>query len=156
MKQLNHNSFILKEPNEQLHQVCKSVTSFKEAKDITEKLIEVTRKVDGIFKPWLGMAAPQIGLNKRVIVLKKSRGNYTVMVNPEIVEQKWNLPIFSRCFSTDGIFIIKSPYWIKVRYQNLEGKYCQEIIKGPKAATLIQEINHINGILISDMGIRVF
>ena len=154
--QTNHKTLIVREPDKRLHQVCKNVISLKEAKAIAEKLIEVTEKVDGIFKPWLGMAAPQVGFDKRVIVLKKSQGDYTVMVNPEIVEQKYTLPIFSRCFSLNGIYIIKSPYWIKIKYQDLNGKYHQEIIKGGKAATLFQEISHINGILISDIGIRVF
>lgn len=155
MKKLNHKTFIVQSPDERLYRVSELITSFKEAKDIAENLIDVTRKVDGVFKPWLGMAAPQVGFNKRIIVLKKSLGNYTVMVNPEIVEQKMNLPIFSNCFSVDGIYIIKSPYWLKIKYQDLEGKYHQKIINGAKAATVMQEINHINGILISDIGIRI-
>lgn len=153
--QTNHKTFIVQEPDKRLHQVCKSVTSFKEANEIAEKLIEVTGKVDGIYKPWLGMAAPQVGFDKRVIILKKSHGDYTIMINPEIVEKKYTLPIFSRCFSLNGVYIIKSPYWIKIKYQDLSGKYHQEIVKGGKAATFIQEINHINGILISDIGIRI-
>ncbi len=153
--QTNNQTFIVREPDKRLHQVCVNVTSFKEAKEIAEKLIEVTRKVDGAFKPWLGMAAPQIGFNKRVIILKKTPGDYTIMINPEIIKQRYTLPIFSRCFSLNGIYIINSPYWIEIKYQDLNGKYHQDIIKGGKAATFIQEINHINGILISDIGIRI-
>src|SRR3989344_4452977 len=152
---MKYRTFIVQEPNERLHRVCKNVTSFKEAREIAEKLIQVTRKVDGIFKPWLGMSAPQVGFNKRVIVLKESTDNYIVMINPEVAKQKWNLPILSRCFSLKGIYKIKSPFWMEVRYQDLEGRNHQKIIKGPKVATLMQEINHINGILISEIGIKL-
>ncbi|MBI2601373.1 peptide deformylase [Candidatus Daviesbacteria bacterium] len=151
----DYKSFILQKPDKRLRQVCLKVTNFKEAKEIADKLIEITKKVDGPLKISLGMAAPQVGYDKRVIILRKSQGEYTVMVNPKIVKQKWNLPIFSRCFSVDGVFIIKSPYWIKIEYQDLQGNYNSEVLRGVKAVTLQQEIDHINGVLISDIGLRL-
>lgn len=148
-------SFIIQYPDPILHQLCQKVTNFNEAKKIANKLIEVTKKVDGPLKIWLGMAAPQVGFNKRIIILRRGQGNYTVMVNPEIIDQKWNFPIFSRCFSVKGVYIRKCPYWIKVKYQDLQGKFHTEVVKGGKAATLQQEIDHINGVLISDIGRRI-
>ena len=153
--QLGYKDFLLQEPDKRLHEMCKAVFSLAEARMIAGKLIEAIKRVDGSLKPWLGMAAPQVGFNKRVIVLKEAKDKYIVMINPEIIEQKWNLPIFSRCFSIDGIYIIRSPYWIKLKYQDLDGKYHQKIVIGGKAATVTQEINHINGMLISNIGMRI-
>ncbi len=150
-----YKNFILQYPNRHLKHVCEKVIDFKEAKEIASKLIEVTQKVDGPLKIWLGMAANQIGYDKRIVILRKRKGSYTVMVNPEIIEQKWNLPIFSQCYSVDGLYIRRCPYWTKVQYQDLDGKEHIEIIKGGKSATLHQEIEHINGILISDIGKRI-
>lgn len=152
---VDYKSFIIQDPAEILHSKCKKVTDFKDAKEIASKLIEVTKVVDGHFKPWLGMAAPQVGYNKRVIILRKSYRNYQVMVNPEIVEQKFVIPVVTKCFSVNGIYIVKSPYWIKVQCQNLQGNYYTEVIKNGRAVTLQQEIDHINGILISDIGFRI-
>lgn len=152
----DYKSFIVQDPDKRLHTPCIKVTNFRAAKEIADKLIEVTKEVDGHLKPWLGMAAPQVGYNKRVIILKKLFENYEVMINPEIIEKRWNIPTFSRCFSVEGIYIIRAYYWIKVKYQDLQGYYHTEVISGGKAATLQQETDHINGILISDIGFRLF
>lgn len=146
---------IIQDPDKILHQKSKKVTNLAEARKIAQELIEVTRKLEKPWSVWLGMAAPQIGYSRRVIILRKSHFNYLVMVNPEILEQKWLFPHFSMCFSLPGIYLIKSHLWIKIKYQDLEGKYHTEIIKGGRAATLGQEINHINGVLLSDLGIRI-
>lgn len=152
---MNHKSFIIQDPDIRLHQECTEITDFNEAKKIANKLIEVTQKVDGKYKLWLGMAAPQVGYNKRVVILKKSFKKYEVMVNPEILKQKFVVPVITRCFSVDGIYIVKSPYWIRVRYQDLQGKHHTQVIKGGRAVTLQQEIEHIDGVLISDSGFRI-
>ena len=146
---------IIQEPNKILHKVSERETNLAEAKKITQELIEITKKIDRIWSFWLGMAAPQIGYNKRVIILKKSLFNYQIMINPKVLEQKWFFPIFSRCFSLQGIYFLRSHLWIKIRYQDLGGKYHAEVIKGGRAATLEQELNHINGILISDIGVKL-
>lgn len=146
---------ILQEPDKKLHQSSEKVISLSEARKIAQELIEVTKNVDKPWSFWLGMAAPQLSYTKRVIILKESYGNYKVMINPEVIEQKWLFPIFSRCFSLKGVYFIKAHLWIKVRYQDLEGKYHTETIKGGRAATLEQELNHINGVLLSDIGIRL-
>ncbi len=146
---------IIQEPNKKLHEQSSKIDNLAEARKIVQELIEVIKSVDKPWNIWLGMAAPQIGINRRVIVLKESYENYTVMINPEVLGQKWLFPIFSRCFSLKGIYLIKAHLWIKVRYQDLEGKYHIEVIKYGRAATLEQEINHINGMLVSDIGIRL-
>jgi len=146
---------ILKEPDKILRQVSTKVTDFKQAKKIADKLIEVIKSVDGKSKFWLGMAAPQIGISKRIFVLKKSPGRYLVVINPEIIDQKWNGPIFSRCFSVKGIFIRNCPYWTKIRYQDLEENFHTEVFIGGMSATLHQEIEHLDGILVSDMGLKI-
>ncbi len=146
---------IVKSPNKQLHLRSSKVISFREAKEIVDSLIVVTKKVDKPWSFWLGMVAPQIGFNKRIIILRKNYHTYTVMINPEIIERKWSFPIFSRCFSVDGIYIVNCPYWVKVKFQDLQGEFHTEVALGGKAATLQQEIDHVNGILISDKGVRI-
>ena len=68
------------------------------------------------------------------------------MVNPEIIEKKWQLPWLEGCFSLDGMHFTKRYFWTKVRYQDLNGNYHEEL--APKIVQ--QEIDHLNGVLITD------
>ena len=148
---------ILQSPDKRLHAVSTKVINFDEAKKIAQQLIDVTRGVDKPFNFWLGMAAPQVGYDKRIVILRKSYQNYTVMVNPEIVDKKWFLPSVERCYSLKGMgrFLLKRYFWLRIKYQDLEGKYHEGNIVGLRAYTMQQEMDHINGVLISDIGIRI-
>ena len=143
---------ILQMPNEILTSVSEEVVVFNEqTKKISEKISETINKADfrgHIFG--LGLAAPQLGYKQRIIALKSSYGNYQIMVNPKIIEQKWNLPWTEKCLSLDGRHFLKRYFWVKVEYQDIDGNDFKEIIIGARAAVLQQEIDHLNGILISD------
>ncbi len=143
---------ILQEPNTILTSVSEEVTAFDEqTKQISEELKEVIKKTDfrgHIFG--LGLAAPQLGYSQRIIALKSSYGDYQIMVNPKIVEQKLQLPWTEKCFSLDGRHFLKRYFWVKVQYQDIEGNDFEETIIGSKAAVLQQEIDHLNGVLIND------
>ena len=113
---------ILQSPDKRLHAVSTKVINFDEAKKIAQQLIDVTRGVDKPFNFWLGMAAPQVGYDKRIVILRKSYQNYTVMVNPEIVDKKWFLPSVERCYSLKGMgrFLLKRYFWLRIKYQDLD------------------------------------
>ena len=139
---------IVQLPNAHLIEKSEVVTVFDdEVKQISNELHEVLKEVDiygSVFG--LGMAAPQLGYNQRIIAIKESYGNYKTMVNPEIIAKKWHLPWLEGCFSLDGMHFTKRYFWTKVRYQDIDGNYHEE--KAPKIVQ--QEIDHINGILITD------
>ena len=143
---------ILQVPNAILVTKSEEVTIFDEQVDkISNKLHETLKKVDfrgHIFG--LGLAAPQIGYNQKIIALKNSYGKYQTMVNPKITEQKWHLPWTEKCLSLNGRHFLKRYFWVKVQYKDIEGNDHEEVIIGPRAAILQQEIDHLNGILISD------
>lgn len=148
---------ILQSPDKRLYTASTKVIDFDEAKKIAQKLIDVTRNVDKPLNFWLGMAAPQVGYNKRVVILRKSYQNYIVMVNPEIVDKTWLLPSIERCYSLKdrGRYLLKRYFWLKIKYQDLEGRYHKDNVFGFRAYTMQQEIDHINGVLISDIGTRI-
>ncbi len=146
---------ILKHPNEKLKKVSTEVADFNQVSAITDELIRQIKKVDHFFNFWLGMAAPQIGFNKRVILIKISRGNYKVMINPKIIKRSFSLPLPSKCYSVSGLYIVNNPLWLKVKYQDSNGIFHQEVFKGGKSVVLQQEVDHINGILICDRGLRI-
>src|SRR3989344_2303754 len=112
---------ILQLPDAGLRTRSEEVTLFdSEVKKISDELHAVLQKVDrrgNIFG--LGMAAPQIGFNKRIIAVKESYGNYKTMVNPEIIEKKWLLPWIEGCFSLEDKHFTNRYFWTKVKYQDV-------------------------------------
>lgn len=139
---------IVKYPDKRLTIPSENVDNFEEAKRIATQLLQVIKSVDNPLNFWLGMAAPQIGYNKRIIVFRKSYRHYEVMVNPEILEKTWLFPSISKCYSVGGIYIVQRYYWIKIRYEDLEGKINQEVLKSGKACAFQHEMDHLNGKLL--------
>ena len=142
---------ILQSPDPRLRVVSKNVDTIDDLiNKITHELINILRAVDRPYKLWLGMAAPQIGYNVRIIAIRESYRKYTIMINPEIIEQKWFLPGLTACYSLPGLYVRRTHFYFRIRYTDLKGKIHTRIYKGGKAATMQQEIDHINGILACD------
>ena len=148
---------VIKEPNILLHQQCEPVTNFKEAKKIADELLNLMKSIPtkfGVYNRWLGFAANQIGYNKRIIAIR-NKDRYEVMVNPEFIKKKFPFPYLESCFSLKkkDYYIVKRYLWAKVKYQNLEGKQHELILRGLSA--IYQEIDHIDGIMVSEIGFRI-
>lgn len=142
---------ILQEPDERLRKVSTKVTKIDNSViEVANQLIDFLKKIDKPYNPWLGMAAPQLGINLRVITIKNGFNKYQVMINPEFSGQKWLFPTISGCFSLKGLYLFKSPYWVKVKYLDIEGKSKSEVFQGGMAVLLKQEIDHLNGRLVCD------
>lgn len=146
-------SDILKEPNQLLHRQCEPVRDFDEATRIAEELLTVIKSVAKFWNPWLGFAANQIGYSKRIIVLRKSKNDYEIMVNPILIEKRFPFPCLEKCYSVSGVYLVKRYLWTKVKYQDLRRDWHEKTLKGISA--IYQEMDHIDGILVSDKGIRI-
>lgn len=142
---------ILQSPHPLLRKVSKKVEVINNStRQIVQELIDILKEVDKPYKRWLGMAAPQIGYNVRIVAVRENYHKYTLMINPEIIEQKWFLPSITACYSLPGLYLRRTHFYFKMRYMDLKGKTHTIIYKGGKAATLQQEIDHINGVLACD------
>jgi len=142
---------ILQDPDERLRKVSKKIEVIDNTViEVANKLVEILKEVDKPYIPWLGMAAPQLGFNLRIIAIKKGFHKYQVMVNPEFSDQKWFLPTISGCYSLKGLYLLKSPYWVKVEYMDLKRETHTETFLGGMAILLKQEIDHLNGRLVCD------
>lgn len=106
-------------------------------------------------KPGVGIAAPQIGINRRVFLVQridKAEHPFEFFVNPEIV---WYSKIQRKgeegCLSiADTYDMVYRSYAIQVTYYDLEGKHFQEVIEGFTAVIIQHEMDHLNGILFTD------
>ena len=105
-------------------------------------------------KPVLvGLAAPQIGISKRIILVdavadgKGVVGDLRVYLNPEIIwqsdeEEEW----YEGCFSTSRVCgIVSRPKSIKIKAYNRDGFLVEEEYSGYTARIFQHEIDHLNG-----------
>jgi len=103
-----------------------------------------------------GLAAPQIGVSKMIIVaeLKDEYGQsgIYVMINPEIKKREgWILSI-EKCLNLPGVItMLLRPWKLEVSYQGMvyEGRRHLSV-KGQDAAILQHEIDHLNGKMLND------
>ena len=99
----------------------------------------------------VGLAAPQIGISKKVVVIDVGEG-LIELVNPKILESKGKQRGEEGCLSLKGKFgIVTRAYWVKVEAQDRHGKLFQ--IEGEEflARALQHEIDHLDGILYCDL-----
>ena len=105
----------------------------------------------------IGLAAPQVGRNERVIIVKAEVSEYRVYVNPTITfYSKKIIPSEEGCLSIPGVFgTVKRSVKVHMKYQDIHGKKQTLKAKGMEAIILQHEVDHINGILILDRNITL-
>tara|TARA_Y100000287_G_C14140145_1_gene314287 strand:+ start:185 stop:694 length:510 start_codon:yes stop_codon:yes gene_type:complete len=106
--------------------------------------------------PGIGLAGPQVGELKRLIVMDCSRDDEKSelwqMINPEVIElSEDNSTLEEGCLSIPGHTAeVSRPDWIKLRFTDIKGKEQQIKAEGLLAACVQHEIDHLNGILFID------
>ncbi len=125
------------------------------ASDITkidDKLVGLCDEMFDIMfnAPGIGLAAPQIGVQKRLFVYDIGDGE-GVLINPEIVESDGEFMYEEGCLSIPGLYVeMLRPARIHVRGINLDGEEI-EIEADDLLGRLIQhELDHLNGVLMFD------
>jgi peptide deformylase len=98
----------------------------------------------------IGIAAPQCGILKRIIIATVNN-NVLALINPEIIEFSNEIECAAEgCLSVPGKTILVERYKsIKVKYRNLKGKPVCETYQDLDARVIQHEINHLDGILIN-------
>lgn len=141
---------IKKYPDKVLRRKCILV------KKITEKEKELFRKMFFTMRHFcgIGLAAPQIGISKRLIVADVE-GKTIKLANPKIINIKGSDNMLEGCLSVPEVAIdIKRPYEVVVKGLNDKGGNVEIKANGLLARALQHEIDHLNGKLIIDyMGV---
>lgn len=136
--------------DEILRKVSKEVDKV-DAKILTllTDMAETMYKADGV-----GLAAPQIGILKRILVIDVGEG-LIEMINPKILEESGEQIEVEGCLSLPGITgEVKRPAKVKVEALNPYGELITVEGEGLLAVALCHEIDHLNGILFTDKVIR--
>jgi len=98
----------------------------------------------------LGLAAPQVGVQKRLFTYDVGEGA-TVIVNPEIVETSGEFAYEEGCLSVPGLkFEIVRPKVVTLRGIDLDGK--EIVVEGDEVLgrVFLHEIDHLDGVLLLD------
>ena len=114
-------------------------------KILADDMIETMKENDGI-----GLAAPQVGILKRIIVVDIGQGPL-VMVNPDILEKDGEQIITEGCLSVPNKNgNVKRPEKLKVAYTDLEGDKHTIKTEGLLSVVISHEVDHLNGLLFID------
>ena len=117
--------------------------------EIAQKMLDTMYDACGI-----GLAAPQIGLSKRLVVMDATgqKTGERVFINPQIIEERGETVEEEGCLSFPGVMgkVIRSQYITATAY-NLEGKKLEIEAEGLLSRVWQHEIDHINGRLFIEM-----
>ncbi len=124
----------------------------KPVKNITSNVIKLLQNMaDTMYDaPGVGLAAPQIGISKRVVVIDVGDG-LLELINPEIVSRDGSELDSEGCLSLPGIILkVKRAAKVRVKAQNRAGERVEIVGEGMLARALQHEIDHLDGILFID------
>ena len=116
----------------------------EEIKILLDDMVETMHKSTGV-----GLAAPQIGINKRLFVIDIGDGVIRKIINPEILEMSEEvIESDEGCLSVPGIYKkVKRAAKIKVRYTNIDGEIVEEEMLDFLAKAFQHEYDHLDGTL---------
>ena len=133
--------------DEILRKRCKEVTKFDEKLGILlDDMYETMTKADGV-----GLAAPQVGILKRVVVIDVGNGRIE-LINPEIIETEGETDGAEGCRRFPGLFgNVKRPYKVKVKAQDRNGR--KFIVEGEEllARAFCHECDHLDGHVFTEL-----
>ena len=143
---------ILTIPDPVLRKVSKPVATFNsEIKSLMDDMLETMYAAPGI-----GLAAVQVGILKRIIVIDLSKEDEKkeplFIVNPEITSKSNELISYEEgCLSIPNQFAeVKRPSSCKINFLDYNGKKKELTAEGLLATCIQHEIDHLNGILFID------
>ncbi len=142
---------ILIEPDPILRKKCQPIEKVsQEERKLMDDMLETMYKAPGI-----GLAAIQIGILKRLIVIdisKDEKKNPLFLVNPKITYRSKKTSVYEEgCLSLPGHFAeIERPEECHVDYIDYDGKEKKIEANGLLATCIQHEVDHLNGILFID------
>lgn len=152
-------------PDPVLRRKARPVTTFdKDLQTLIDDMVETMRAAPGV-----GLAAPQIGLSERLIVVEyyereedeeneEAPKKVWAVINPEIVKaSEETLLGVEGCLSIPGLLgEVERHAEVHVRGLNRHGKPVKIKAKGWLARIFQHEIDHLNGVLFTDRAVRVW
>lgn len=131
-----------------LTKVCRPVTKFDSRLGmLIDDMIETLEDAGGV-----GLAAPQVGILRRVVIVDAEEDGFLEMVNPEIIEQSGEQTGIEGCLSVPGQYgIVTRPNVVKVRAQDRHGDWYEYEGTELIARCFCHELAHLDGQLYTEV-----
>ena len=144
---------ILTDSDPALHKVCRPVTQFDQRLwDLMDDLKETLADANGA-----GLAAPQIGILRRAVVVVDAQDRMLELINPELITQEGEQEGFEGCLSVPGRWgVVKRPSRVKVRAQDRNGSFFEAEGEGIVARCFCHEMEHLDGHLFTEHADRLY
>ena len=128
--------------DEILTKKCKPVKAMNDrTMELIEDMFETMYQANGC-----GLAAPQVGVLRRVCVVMNEDEDIIELVNPEIIESDGEQTGPEGCLSIPGKFgIVTRPYTVRVRAQDRDGNFFEVEDEELTARCFCHEIEHLDG-----------
>lgn len=140
---------VLRYPDERLRTIAATVGPIDATiNTIIDDMFETMYAEEGI-----GLAATQVNIHKRIIVIDVSedRSKQLVLINPELLEQRGSTGIEEGCLSVPECrALVPRAEWVKIRAQDREGKSFELETDGLLAICIQHEMDHLIGKLFVD------
>ena len=119
---------------------------------LIEDMVETMRHANGV-----GLAAPQVGVLKRLVVIECEEGELHVLINPEIVERDGEQTGYEGCLSVPGkTGIVTRPNHVKVKALNENMQHVTVEAEELLARALCHELDHLDGHLYTEMAEELY
>lgn len=143
---------IRKVGDEILRKVCRPVEEITpRILTLLDDMTETMRAADGC-----GLAAPQVGVLRRIAVVEVEEGNVIELINPRIIATAGEQQESEGCLSIPGRYgITRRPKHVTVRALNRKGETFEVSGSDLLARALCHEIDHLDGRLFTDVAIRM-
>lgn len=142
---------IVKIPAEVLRQVASDVPKItKKTHLLIDDMIRIMRGANGV-----GLAAPQLGILQRLIVISPDGMRPTALINPRIVKMEGEQTGQEGCLSIPGLYgDVKRFQYVEVEALDRRGRELTFELEGMPARVAQHEIDHLDGVLFIDKVIK--
>lgn len=135
-----------------LRKKSRPVTVFDERLHrMLDDMVETLKDSGGV-----GLAGPQVGILRRIVVIEREDGTILELVNPEIIATEGEQEGLEGCLSLPGIWgVVKRPMTVTVRAMDRNGNVFTETASELIGRCFVHECEHLDGILFVDRADRV-
>lgn len=143
---------IVKDGDPVLRKVCRPVeTVTPRIRTLLDDMIETMRAANGC-----GLAAPQVGVLRRVVVVECEEGKVIELINPRIIARAGKQEEAEGCLSVPGRWgITDRPRHVTVRAMDRYGNEFEVSGSDLLARAFCHELDHLDGVLFTDKAIRM-
>ena len=143
---------IVKIGDETLRTKCRPVDKITpRTLQLLDDMVDTMRAANGV-----GLAAPQVGILRRIVVIEVNEGEVIELINPEIVARSGKNEGLEGCLSLPGQWgIVTRPMKVKVRALNRYGETVEYEGEDLLARCFCHELDHLDGKLYCDVADRM-